>query len=105
MARRLEDKVILITGASRGVGEAVAIACAREGAHLALAAKTVEQNAKLPGTLLDVKAQVEKLGRRAIALQTDVRFEDQVQAMVDETVRTFGRLDALVNNAGAIHWG
>lgn len=104
MARRLEDKVVLITGASRGVGEAVALACAREGAHVALAAKTVEPNAKLPGTLLDVKRQVEALGRKAIAIQTDVRFEDQVQAMVDETVRTFGRLDVLVNNAGALHW-
>lgn len=99
---RLQDKVVLITGASRGVGEACALACAREGAHLALAAKTVEPNPKLPGTLHDVKAQVEALGRRAIVIQTDVRFEDQVDAMVEETVRTFGRLDALVNNAGAI---
>ncbi|MBX3472742.1 MAG: SDR family oxidoreductase [Planctomycetes bacterium] len=105
MAGRLQDKVVLITGASRGVGEACALACAREGAHLALAAKTVEPNAKLPGTLLDVKARVEALGRRAIAIQTDVRFEEQVDAMVEETVRTFGRLDALINNAGAISWG
>lgn len=102
MAGRLQDKVVLITGASRGVGEACAIACAREGAHLALAAKTVEPNAKLPGTLPEVKARIEAMGRKAIALQTDVRFEDQVDAMVEETVRTFGRLDALINNAGAI---
>ncbi len=102
MAGRLQDKVVLITGASRGVGEACAIACAREGAHLALAAKTVEPNAKLPGTLPEVKARIEAMGRKAIAIQTDVRFEDQVDAMVEETVRTFGRLDVLINNAGAI---
>ena len=104
MAGRLEGKVVLITGASRGVGEACALACAREGADVALAAKTIEQNSRLPGTLLDVKAQVEALGRRAIALQTDVRFEDQVDAMVEETVKAFGRLDVLINNAGAIFW-
>lgn len=105
MAGRLQDKVVLITGASRGVGESCALACAREGAHVALAAKTVEQNAKLPGTLGEVKAKVEALGRRSIALQTDVRFEDQVDAMVEETVREFGRLDVLINNAGAIYLG
>lgn len=99
---RLQDKVVLITGASRGVGAACALACAREGAHVALAAKTVEPNAKLPGTLPEVKERVEALGRKAIVIQTDVRFEDQVEAMVEETVRTFGRLDALINNAGAI---
>ncbi len=102
--KRLDGKVVLITGASRGVGEACALACAREGAHVALAAKTVDPNPKLPGTLGDVKAQVEALGRKAIALQTDVRHEDQVEAMVAETVKTFGRLDVLINNAGAIHW-
>jgi citronellol/citronellal dehydrogenase len=105
MSGRLADKVVLITGASRGVGEACALACAREGAHVALAAKTVEPNSRLPGTLGDVKAKVEALGRRAIALQTDVRFEDQVDAMVEETVRALGRLDVLINNAGAIFWG
>lgn len=102
--KRLDGKVVLITGASRGVGEACALACAREGAHVALAAKTVDPNPKLPGTLGDVKAQVEALGRRAIALQTDVRHEEQVDAMVAETVKAFGRLDVLINNAGAIHW-
>lgn len=105
MAGRLQDKVVLITGASRGVGESCALACAREGAHVALAAKTLEQNARLPGTLGEVKARVEALGRRALALQTDVRFEEQVEAMVAETVQTFGRLDVLINNAGAIHVG
>ncbi len=102
---RLEDKVVLITGGSRGVGAACALACAREGAHVAVAAKTVEPDARLPGTLGEVVAQVEALGRGALAIQTDVRFEDQVEAMVAQTVARFGRLDALVNNAGAIFWG
>jgi citronellol/citronellal dehydrogenase len=105
MANRLQDKVVLITGASRGVGEACAIACAREGAHLALAAKTVDPNPKLPGTLGEVRERILGMGRMALALQTDVRFEDQVEAMVKETVETFGRIDVLINNAGAIHWG
>ncbi len=101
---RLSGKVVLITGASRGVGSACAIACAREGADVALAAKTVDPNPKLPGTLGEVAAAVEALGRRAIVLPTDVRSEAAVEAMVERTVESFGRLDALVNNAGAIHF-
>ena len=101
---RLEGKVILITGASRGVGAACAIAAAREGADVALAAKTVDPHPKLPGTLLEVAQEVEALGRRALVIKCDVRFEDQVQSMVSRTVEHFGRLDALVNNAGAIFW-
>ena len=99
---RLQDRVVLITGASRGVGAAVALACARAGAHVALAAKTVDPHPKLPGTLGEVADQIEALGRRALVLPTDVRDEAAVEAMVAETVATFGRLDALVNNAGAI---
>ncbi len=99
---RLRDQVILITGASRGIGAAVALACAREGAHVALAAKTVEAHPRLPGTLGEVAAQIVALGREALVLPTDVRDEAAVEAMVAETVRHFGRLDALINNAGAI---
>lgn len=102
---RLRDQVVLITGASRGVGAAVALACAREGAHVALAAKTVDPHPKLPGTLGEVAAQVQALGRHALVLPTDVRDEAQVEAMVARTVERFGRLDALVNNAGAIFLG
>jgi citronellol/citronellal dehydrogenase len=101
---RLTDKVILITGGSRGVGAACALALAKEGADLVLAGKTLEPHPKLPGTLREVAAQVEALGRRALVVQTDVRFVDQVQAMVDQTIAHFGRLDGVVNNAGAIHW-
>jgi citronellol/citronellal dehydrogenase len=101
---RLKDKVVLITGASRGVGAAVAVACAREGAHVALAAKSVDKNPRLPGTLSDVAAAVNLLGREALIVPTDVRDEAQVEAMVAKTVERFGRLDALINNAGAIFW-
>lgn len=102
---KLQDQVVLITGASRGIGAACALACAREGAHVALASKTVEPDSRLPGTLGEVAAQVEGLGRQALVLQVDVRFEDQVVDMVRRTVERFGRLDALINNAGAIWLG
>jgi citronellol/citronellal dehydrogenase len=101
---RLKDKVVLITGASRGVGAAVALACAREGAHLALAAKTVDPHPVLSGTLGDVARDVEALGRQALMVPTDVRSEEQVEAMVQKTFERFGRIDALINNAGAIFW-
>ncbi len=100
---RLRDKVVLITGASRGVGAACAEACAREGAHLALAAKSVEPHPTLPGTLGETADAVRRLDRDALVLPCDVRFEDQVDAMVEKTVAHYGRLDILVNNAGAIH--
>lgn len=101
---RLQDKVILITGASRGVGAACAIAAAREGAHVALAAKTVDQHHTLSGSLNETAEAVRALGRQALVLQVDVRDAEQIRKMVDDTVAHFGRLDALVNNAGAIHW-
>ena len=101
---RLKDKVVLITGASRGVGACVALACAREGAHIALAAKTVDPDPRLPGTLGQVAEEIRALGRDALVVQTDVRDPDAVEAMVAATVAHFGRLDALVNNAGAIFW-
>lgn len=102
---RLEDQVILITGGSRGVGAAVARAVAREGAHVALAGKTLEPHPKLAGTLVEVAEEIRALGREALIIQTDIRFPDAVEAMVAKTVEHFGRLDALVNNAGAIFWG
>jgi len=102
---RLQDQVILITGGSRGVGAAVARAVAREGAHVALAGKTLEPHPKLAGTLVEVAEEIRALGREALIIQTDIRFPDAVEAMVAKTVEHFGRLDALVNNAGAIFWG
>ncbi len=102
---RLKDQVVLITGGSRGVGAAVALAVAREGAHVALAGKTVEPHPKLPGTLGEVADQVRALGREALVIQADIRFPEQVTAMIEKTVERFGRIDALINNAGAIFWG
>ncbi len=99
---RLQDQVILITGASRGIGAACALACAREGAHLALVAKSLDSHPTLPGTLNEVADAVRALGRDAIVVQADLRHEDQAQAAVDQTIEHFGRIDALVNNAGAI---
>ena len=102
---RLQDQVILITGGSRGVGAAVARAVAREGAHVALAGKTLDPHPKLPGTLGEVAEEIRAMGQKALVIQTDIRFPDQVEAMVQQTIAHFGRLDALVNNAGAIFWG
>ena len=102
---RLKDQVILITGGSRGVGAAVARAAAKEGANVALAGKTIDPHPKLPGTLNTVAAEVREMGREALVIQTDVRDPEQVQAMIDATVQKFGRIDALINNAGAIYWG
>jgi len=102
---RLQNQVILITGGSRGVGAAVARAVAREGAHVALAGKTLDPHPKLPGTLGEVAEEIRAMGQKALVIQTDIRFPDQVEAMVQQTIEHFGRLDALINNAGAIFWG
>ena len=98
----LRDRVVLITGASRGIGAACAVACARAGAKVAIAGKTVEPNPRLPGTLSEVAAQIREVGGEAEPIQVDVRDDAQVENMVERTVERFGRLDALVNNAGAI---
>ena len=84
---RLQDQVILITGGSRGVGAAVARAVAREGAHVALAGKTLEPHPKLAGTLVEVAEEIRALGREALIIQTDIRFPDAVEAMVAEIAR------------------
>lgn len=102
---RLQDQVVLITGGSRGVGAAVARAAAKEGAHVALAGKTIAPHPKLEGTLHTVAEEIRALGREALVIQTDVRDPEQVRAMIDATVEHFGRMDALINNAGAIYWG
>ncbi|MFT3766164.1 MAG: SDR family oxidoreductase [Minicystis sp.] len=102
---RLQNRVVFITGASRGIGRAVALACAREGADIVVAAKTeVADNPRLPGTIHDVAREVEALGRRALPLKLDVRDADACEAAVEKAVAHFGRIDALVNNAGALWW-
>lgn len=104
MAEMLQDRVAVITGASRGIGKAMALALAKEGCDIVVAAKTVEPHPKLPGTIYDTAKEVEALGRRALPIQVDVRFEEQVEAMARKTEEAFGRCDILINNAGAIFW-
>ncbi|WP_437679279.1 SDR family oxidoreductase [Sorangium sp. So ce131] len=102
---RLKDRVVFITGASRGIGRAVALACAREGADIVVAAKTeVAENPRLPGTIHDVAREVEALGRRALPVKLDVRDDEACKAAVAAAIERFGRVDALVNNAGALWW-
>ncbi|MGF1511489.1 MAG: SDR family oxidoreductase [Myxococcota bacterium] len=98
----LKDKVIFITGGSRGIGLAIAKRAARDGAKIAIAAKTTEPHPKLPGTLYTAAEEIRESGGEALPLVCDIRFEDHVLAAVDETVKTFGGIDVLVNNASAI---
>ena len=99
----LKGKTLFITGASRGIGLAIALRAARDGANIAIAAKTTEPHPRLPGTLYTAAEEIEKAGGRALPCVVDVRYEDQVQAAVAKTVETFGGIDILVNNASAIH--
>lgn len=90
---QLGDKVAIVTGAGRGIGKAIALRFAQEGAHLILAARTESD-------LEAVATQIHQLGRQALVIPTDVTQEEQVKLMVDLTLKTFGRIDILVNNAG-----
>ena len=98
----LRGKTLFITGASRGIGLAIALRAARDGANVAIAAKSAVPNPKLPGTIHSAAAAVEAAGGQALALQCDIREEAEVQAAVAATVERFGGLDILVNNASAI---
>jgi len=98
----LKGKTLFITGASRGIGLAIALRAARDGANVAIAAKSAVPNPKLPGTIHSAAAAVEAAGGRALALKCDIREEEQVRAAVAATVEAFGGIDILVNNASAI---
>jgi citronellol/citronellal dehydrogenase len=98
----LEGRTLFITGGSRGIGLAIALKCASEGANIAIAAKTVDPHPKLEGTIHSAAALIEKAGGRALALACDIRDEAQVEKAVAGTVRHFGGIDICVNNASAI---
>jgi citronellol/citronellal dehydrogenase len=98
----LKNKTLFITGASRGIGLAIALRAARDGANVAIAAKTAEPNPKLPGTIYSAAKEIEAAGGKALPIVCDIRFEEQVQAAVDKTVAAFGGIDICVNNASAI---
>ena len=101
--RSLKGKTLFITGASRGIGLAIATKAAADGANIALIAKTVDPNPKLPGTLHSAAEAVHAAGGQALIVQTDIRDEEQVAAAVKKTVEHFGGIDILVNNASAIN--
>jgi citronellol/citronellal dehydrogenase len=98
----LAGKTLFITGASRGIGLAIAKRAAADGANIAIAAKTTQAHPKLPGTIYTAAEEIEAAGGKALPLVCDIRFEDQVQAAVDKTVETFGGIDICINNASAI---
>ncbi len=98
----LQGKTIFITGASRGIGLAIAKKCAADGANIVIAAKSAEPHPSLPGTIYTAADEVREAGGEALPLVCDIRFEDQVEDAVAKAVTTFGGIDVLVNNASAI---
>jgi citronellol/citronellal dehydrogenase len=98
----LQNKTIFITGASRGIGHAIALRAAADGANIVIAAKTTEPHPKLPGTIFTAAADVERAGGKALPVATDIRDESQVDAAIAAAVDRFGGIDILINNASAI---
>src|ERR1700686_5792366 len=98
----LHGRVAVVTGSSRGIGRAMALRLAREGASVVITGKSESGTEKLPGSIHTVAAEVEAAGGSALAGRGDVRHEDEAKAMVDATVERFGRLDLPINNAGGL---
>jgi len=98
----MQGRTVFITGASRGIGRAIALRCARDGANIVVTAKTATPHPKLPGTIHDVAKEVEAAGGKALAIQLDVRDEVAIAAAVQQAADHFGGIDILVNNASAI---
>jgi citronellol/citronellal dehydrogenase len=100
----LQGKVAIVTGASRGIGRQVTLSLARAGADVVIAAKSEVENPKLPGTIFSVAKEVKALGRRALPIRVDVRDDIAIEEMAKRTVDELGRIDILINNAGALFW-
>jgi citronellol/citronellal dehydrogenase len=100
----LSGRVAIVTGASRGIGKALALRLAKEGADVVVAAKSEVSTEKLPGSIHETAEAVRALGRRSLPIVCDVRSDDAIRNMVEQTVAQFGRIDILVNNAGALWW-
>lgn len=98
----LKGKTLFITGASRGIGLAIAIKAAKQGANIAVVAKTVTEQKNLPGTIFTAVDEINSSGGKGLAIQCDIRDEESVKKAVEETVKIFGGIDVLVNNASAI---
>lgn len=98
----LKDRTLFVTGASRGIGLAIALRAARDGANIIVAAKTTEPDPRLPGTIFTAAEEIERAGGRALPVAVDIRFEEQVEEAVKKGVERFGGIDILVNNASAI---
>src|SRR4051812_7889166 len=95
-------KTAFITGATRGIGKAIALRLAEEGANIVIAAKSVEENSKLGGTIYSAAKEIEEAGGKALPVQCDIRYEDQVRHAIEKAIEGFGGIDILVNNASAI---
>lgn len=104
MLSSLKGRTLFITGASRGIGRAIALRAAKDGANIAVIAKTETPHPDLPGTIHSVAAEITAAGGKALPLAVDIRDEDAVSAAVEKTVQEFGGLDILINNASAIHF-
>src|SRR3954454_20732126 len=100
----LKGRVAIVTGASRGIGRAIALGLATEGYDVVVAAKSTESTEKLPGSIFSVAAEAEALGAQALPMQVDLRDADQIERMAATTLERFGRIDLLVNNAAALYW-
>lgn len=99
----VKDKTVFMTGGSRGIGRAIALKLAAAGAHITIAAKSVKEDPRLGGTIYTVAEEIKKAGGKAHPVQCDIRHEEQVQQAVEETVKAFGGIDILINNASAIN--
>ncbi|MEO6454522.1 MAG: NAD(P)-dependent oxidoreductase [Ginsengibacter sp.] len=97
-----QNKTVFITGASRGIGKAIGLRLAKEGANIIVAAKSLDENPKLGGTIFSAAKEMDQAGGKGLAVQCDIRYEDQINAAVLKAVETFGGIDILINNASAI---